>query len=132
VLCSPWGIQPFLHQHLLPTHFPPSPPAPTLTDHQWVRYSPMGHAFDGGRLDDAKTLSRLAEFESLINSDIDSDAAYSTNFLKSCKYLIILALYIKTFLIFNSEQLQSVSLAIPQFQFRVAEISFYIDIPCRF
>ena len=38
VLCSPWGIQPFLHLHLHLTHFLLSPSAPTLIigTHKWL------------------------------------------------------------------------------------------------
>ena len=75
-----------------------------------------------------------AEFETALNSDsdFDFDAAVSTGILKSCKYLYILYTYIKPFLHFWFDQLQSVSLANQGLHLRVAEIPFYVRIPRRF
>jgi len=79
--------------------------------------------------DDTTTLSHLEEFETLINcySNINFNAAFSTGLSKSFKYLYLLPTYIEAILYFYFEQLQSVSLAIPPFHFRIADISFYIE-----
>jgi len=92
----------------------------------------MGFVFSDGQVERCKDntmtpLLCLAEFETPINcySDINFNAAFSTGLLKSSKYLYVLPTYMKTFLDFYFEQLQSVSLAIPPFRFRIADISFY-------
>ena len=56
--------------------------------------------------------------------------ALSAELLNLCKYLYILPTYMIMWLDFYFEKFQSMSLIIPPFQFRVAEISFYIRIPC--
>ena len=104
----------------------------------WARYSPIGLTFRGNWVvDTAKTtrrLSCLAEFETPLksNPDFDFDVAFSTGHLKSSKCLYALTTYTKTFLLFYFGQLQSVSLTIWPFHFRVADISCYIKIPRRF
>jgi hypothetical protein len=60
------------------------------------------------------------------------NAALFVAFLKSCKYFCILSGYMKTFLSFYFEQLQSMNIAIPISHLRGAEIPFYIENPRRF
>jgi hypothetical protein len=131
-LYSPWDLYPFLPLHLLTTLSLPSPSTllPLQDTHKWARYSPIGLTFRV--VDDANT--RLAEFETPLksNSDFDFDIAFSTGFLKLSKYLYVLITYTKTFPLFYFGLLQSVSLTIWPFHFRVADISCYIKIPRRF
>ena len=139
LLCSPWDLHPFkfLHLHLLPTLSLPSPSAPILLQgtHKLVKYDPMGLALGA---DWVRRQSRHPiAFGGVWNSDqfrcgFDFNAAFSTGFLKSCKYLYILLTYIIVFKYFYFEKLLSVSHAISPFRFRLADITFYIENLCRF
>jgi hypothetical protein len=84
--------------------------------------------------EDAKAKRRLAEFKTPINSYsyFDFDTAFYTAFLKSCKYLYTLRVYIRISIYFYDDLFRSVGLAISSFHSRVADISFYVKIPRRF
>jgi hypothetical protein len=69
---------------------------------------------------------------SLLKQALDNFIAYSTGILKSPNILYTLPILTYTFLYFYCQQIPSVSLVLNPGHFGVAEISFYIEISCRF
>jgi hypothetical protein len=61
LFCSPWDLHPFLHLHLLPIFFHPSPPTPISLPgtHEWA---PVPHTFstDNGNGLDGDSNSDIA------------------------------------------------------------------------